>query len=409
MRGVGLVYHLRRILNRAQDKGVLSKENAQLRSEQKKLRRSQALLTKNLHSSRKNQQALYSEIDNLQNAQNIILEQNKTLALKQKKLELQQTKLEEARIKFRHRTIDLFGKMIDLKKAKKTIAEQNARLELQTIELTAQKEKAAKFHQRFRQRTIELFGKMIDLKKAKKTIAHKNDELAQANATKDKFFSIIAHDLRNPISGFLNLTELMVTDLHKLNEEEKERFTKNLNTSAKNLHMLMENLLQWSRAQIGKIQSTPSQQPICPLLEEQIDILNTSIQQKQILIYLASSDAHNACFDRNLLGTVFRNILSNAIKFSHPEGSIYISTQINEKQLAIIIKDEGIGMSQEIQEKIFDIGTWHSQKGTCNEKGTGLGLIICKEFVELNNGSIEFKSALNKGTTFRILLPVTKQ
>jgi signal transduction histidine kinase len=382
-------------------------QNANLRTEKQKLRRQQTFILKNLHKSQQSRDKLTDELQNLLKAQEIILEQNESLAEKQIALEQQQAYLEQARLKFRKRTIELFGKMIDLKKAKKTIKQQNELLEKQKADLTREKEKAGKFYHRFRERTIELFGKMIDLKKAKKTITSQNKELAKVNATKDKFFSIIAHDLRNPIGGFLNLTNLLVEEYETLEEEEKRQFITSLNQSAKQLQQLMENLLHWSRAQTGTISYNPEFYSLKTLINEQLEVLRTNLQEKSLLVYLASSDDHIVYTDLPMMSTVIRNLLSNAIKFSHPGMSIHIRTQKNRDKTILTIQDEGIGMTKEKQEHLFALGSSQTQTGTCNEKGSGLGLLLSNEFVRQCGGALAVESAPKKGTTFTISLPAT--
>jgi len=408
MGGVNLAYRLRNLLQGLLSSRNLLKQNANLRTEKQKLRREQASMLKNLQYSKKTSEKLSDELHNLLKAQEIILEQNASLAEKQQALEKQQHNLEQARLKFRKRTIELFGKMIDLKKAKKTINHQKTQLEDQQNRLISEQEKAAKFYHRFRERTIELFGKMIDLKKAQKTITRQNKELEAVNTTKDKFFSIIAHDLRNPIGGFLNLTNLMVEEYDQLNDLEKKNFTLSLNQSAKQLHLLMENLLQWSRAQAGKINYAPKKYFLKELIEEQMEVLRTNIEEKSILIYISSSKDHVAYIDVPMMSTVVRNLLSNAIKFSHPNSAIHINTQRNNNFIQFKIKDEGIGMNTETQEQLFNLGSSRTQTGTNNEKGSGLGLILSYEFVKQCKGTLKVDSVPQKGTTFTIELPAAK-
>ncbi len=408
MGGVNLAYQLRTLLASMKSSSNLRKQNISLRTEKQQLRRKQVSMVKSLQRSHKTREQLSDELLNLLKAQEIILEQNASLAEKQQTLEKQQKNLEQARLKFRKRTIELFGKMIDLKKAKKTINEQNRQLQNQQTRLKLEQEKAAKFYHRFRERTIELFGKMIDLKKAQKTITNQNKELEAANATKDKFFSIIAHDLRNPIGGFRNLTSLLVEEYDQLKEEEKKNFITSLHHSAKQLHLLMENLLQWSRTQTGAINYSPKSYSVKDLIDEQAELLRTNIEEKSILLYTSSSKDHVALIDVPMMSTVVRNILSNAIKFSHPYSNIYIRTTSTEQSIQLEIKDEGIGMSKETQEQLFHLGSSQTQKGTNNEKGSGLGLLLSYEFVRLCKGTLKIDSEPNRGSTFTIEIPAAK-
>ena len=209
-----------------------------------------------LKKSQDEKEQLAKKIANLENAQDIIFEQFRELELQRLSIDKQQKKLEEASEKFRGRTIDLFGKLVDLKKAKKTISQQNEKLGKQQKEIEIHQELLEKSSHKFRERTIELFGKMIDLKKAKKTISGQKEEieihrekLKAINASKDRFFSIIAHDLRNPIAGFLNLTEVLSNNFEVFSEDESKEFIDVMNEASKQLYNLLDHLLQWSRAQ----------------------------------------------------------------------------------------------------------------------------------------------------------------
>ncbi|PLX14801.1 MAG: hypothetical protein C0597_09520 [Marinilabiliales bacterium] len=355
---------------------------------------------------------LTDKIESLEKAQDIIFEQFKTLEFQRFELEKQQKKLEEDSEKFRGRTIELFGKMIDLKKAKKTISQQNKKLEIQQKEIENQHALLENSSDKFRERTIELFGKMIDLKKAKKTISQQKEEienhreqLKALNASKDKFFSIIAHDLRNPIGGFLNLTEVLANNFDVFSEKESKEFIDVMNQASKQLYNLLENLLQWSRAQTGRISYEPQFISIRKMVDEAIDALMINIENKGIKININIDEKTVAYVDKNMITTVIRNLLSNAIKFTHSNGFISIRCKQTDNLIELSVTDNGVGIKKNDQEKLFRIDKHITTEGTSAEKGTGLGLILCKEFVAMNRGEIWVESEINKGATFIFTLP----
>ena len=369
-------------------------------------------LNKHLKESQEEKLKLSDKVANLEKAQDIIFDQFKTLELQRVELEHQQKKLEDASEKFRSRTIDLFGKMIDLKKAKKTISQQNEKLENQQKEIEKHQILLERSSEKFRERTIELFGKMIDLKKAKKTISQQKTEieshreqLKELNASKDKFFSIIAHDLRNPIAGFLNLTDVLSTNFSVLSETERKDFVEVMNQASKQLYNLLENLLQWSRAQTGNIKYEPQYIQLKKMVDNAIDSMMLNIENKKLNVNLHVNEEIVVFADENMVTTVIRNLLSNAIKFSNPDSSIQMRCVSNEKFIEFAVIDQGIGIKKETQDKLFKIDQHVTTDGTSEEKGSGLGLILCKEFIEKNGGTIWVESEINKGSAFIFTLP----
>lgn len=365
-----------------------------------------------LNESQKENTKLTVKIENLEKAQDIIFEQFKTLEFQRLNLEKQQKKLEEESYKFRGRTIDLFGKMVDLKKAKKTISLQNEKLENQQVEIETHQLLLEKSNQKFRKRTIELFGKMIDLKKAKKTISLQNEELEThrkqlkaLNASKDKFFSIIAHDLRNPIAGFLNLTEILSSNFEVFSEKESKDFIGVMNQASIQLYNLLENLLQWSKSQTNSIIHEPKLISVKYMIENTIETLMVNIENKNLKININVDEKLVAFVDENMITTVIRNLISNAIKFSHPDGKIMLRCIQKEDLIEVSVIDNGVGIKKEDQEKLFRIDQNATTLGTSKERGTGLGLILCKEFIEKNNGKIWMESDFNKGSAFMFTIP----
>ncbi len=231
--------------------------------------------------------------------------------------------------------------------------------------------------------------------------------LKELNATKDKFFSIIAHDLKNPLGAFKNVLELLYENFADFNKEELLEFIEPLRESSKQIFSLLENLLFWARTQTGAIQIQPIDFNIRDLIVQNISLLKLQAENKNIEIY---SDCPNDLYvsgDINTLSTVIRNLISNAIKFTHPGGKVIVSAKEIKDFVVICVEDTGIGMSKETMDKLFRIDVHHTSLGTADEKGTGLGLIVSKEFVEANKGKIWVESEKDKGSKFYFTVPLS--
>jgi len=243
----------------------------------------------------------------------------------------------------------------------------------------------------------------------KDNISRMNSELESVNKTKDKLFSIIAHDIRSPIISLQNMTELM--DFY-IQENETEEFFKTVpqvNNAAKQLNLMMENLFNWSVSQRKNIPLNKSEFEIGDLIDSCIEVQQMSASMKQIKIEKNDPANFEVFADVNMMRSVFNNLISNAIKFTPHKGIIKIDLQIAENNANITISDNGIGIDQEKIDNIFNLDENKIRKGTDGEKGAGLGLIMCKEFTERNNGRISVKSTKGKGTRFLIELPVNKK
>ncbi len=328
-------------------------------------------------------------------------------------LELDRVISDRKIIKSKQRTIDLFGKMIDVKKARRIIKWQNEELEEKNTEILRQKKAVERTFQKFRKRTIELFGKMIDLKKAYKIIQQQNKEienqrklLHETNSSKDKFFSILAHDLKNPIAGFLGLTEMMARKMNELSPDVQQTFAETMHESSKQLYNLLENLLNWARSQTGSLHLKPEIIDLNEILDSTMRQVSMNAHLKKISIRKQEIASINVFVDEDTLNTILRNLISNAIKFSHSESFIDISVSQNESFASISVIDFGVGIAPENLDKLFKIDQTVSNTGTANEQGTGLGLILCKEFIEQNGGAIQVESVLKKGSTFTITVPL---
>ncbi len=206
-------------------------------------------------------------------------------------------------------------------------------------------------------------------------------------------------------NALLSLTGVMIEEYKDLTETEVKDMLETINDSANRGYNLLENLLLWSRTQLGGLKINPSLFSLKKLCDEIIDEINLSAKSKAISINNLSKEEHCAFADRNMMSVVIRNLLSNAIKFTNEKGKIDISSQMNEKNCNVCIKDNGTGIPKEDLDKIFKIESNYSRKGTKKEKGSGLGLIIVKEFMKKNSGSISVVSEINKGSEFCITLP----
>lgn len=338
------------------------------------------------------------------------------LLIEKHELEMNRIIIDRQNLKSKQRTIDLFGKMIDLKKAQKIITIQKKELERKNAEINRQKNALERTFQKFRQRTIELFGKMIDLKKAYNIIQQQKDEiekqrklLHETNASKDKFFSILAHDLKNPIGGFLGLTEVMADGMSDLSVEEQQNFAVLMHNSSKQVYSLLENLLHWARSQTGALQLKPKVLDLSDIIENVLNQAATNASLKQIQLKKNIPCSVKIFADEDTMSTIFRNLVSNAIKFSNDDSVVNITVTQNTHIATVSIADQGIGIAPEDIDKLFRIEHNPSRIGTAKEKGTGLGLILCKEFVEKNGGTIKVESELNKGSVFTITVPLAEK
>lgn len=242
---------------------------------------------------------------------------------------------------------------------------------------------------------------------AKKEVQNQNSRLEELNHTKDKFFSIISHDLKGPLNSLTSFSRLLIDHTDSMSRAEIQLLAKDLDKSVKNLLALLENLLEWSRTQTGDIDFTGEIFDLTELLQHNKDLLDSQARAKKITIKIDETRALPVKLHKQSINTVVRNLISNAIKFTPENGLIRVGVEIAKGRLQIFVEDNGVGMSKEVQEKLFRLDNKHSTKGTANEKGTGLGLILCREFVAKNGGSIHILSTPGKGSVFNLSFPVT--
>lgn len=240
------------------------------------------------------------------------------------------------------------------------------------------------------------------------TLQQTRKELKMINQTKDKFFSIIAHDLRSPFSGFLEFTQILLQDFDDFDREEIKEYLFELQKSSKTMYALIENLLTWARLNQGLIQFTPQHVILHELIEQTIELFSFRALQKKIALINQVDRNITAFLDSNIISTVLRNLISNALKFTFADGTIKISAHEDNKYIHIAFSDTGIGMSDDDLLKLFRIDVKFFNIGTERETGTGLGLILCKELIEKHGGAIWAESTVGEGTTFRFSLPKGK-
>ncbi len=243
-------------------------------------------------------------------------------------------------------------------------------------------------------------------RKMERLLTVRNNELKQLNATKDKFFSIIAHDLKSPFSSLMGFAEMLALNAESNNTKEVIEYSQIIHNSTKRLLNLVENLLQWSRTQIGTTEYNPSKIDISIQTHNIVSLLRLTAEEKDVVLSLKVERNLMAWADNNLYNTILRNILNNAIKFSRVGSVIYITAGIKNNMIEVSVADSGVGIRQENLERLFMVDSTFSTNGTFNEKGTGLGLVLCKEFIEINKGQIWAKSELEKGSTFYFTLPL---
>jgi PAS domain S-box-containing protein len=245
-----------------------------------------------------------------------------------------------------------------------------------------------------------------DRKEQELIIKNQNEELLRLNSSKDKFFSILAHDLKNPFSAIIGSSDLLLSRSEKNNTEEIDRYAKIINQSSKKALDILLNLMDWSQVQTGTIKFAPEALDVKILVEEAIALLGCNAEEKNISIQNMVQEKTFIFADKEMMSIVLRNLISNAIKYTHLEGVVSITSLQKQNEIVISVQDNGVGIAEEKIQKLFKIDGVHSTPGTKKEKGTGLGLILCKEFLEKNNGSIWIESAIDKGTTFHFSLPL---
>ena len=258
-------------------------------------------------------------------------------------------------------------------------------------------------------------GKLISvsdvtvLKKNEEILVENRNELRELNSAKDKLFSIIAHDLKNPFFGIIGLSDMVIEDYEEMGDDEKKEMIKEINQSAKETYRMLENLLDWARQQTGSVVFDPVNLNINELIGVTIEGLKAQAAVKHLTLELDLAPVLMVHADANMIRTVLRNLIMNAIKFSNPGGLIVLRSELAGHQAIIQVIDDGVGISEEDSRRLFRMDTSVRSLGTMGEKGTGLGLILCREFIQKHGGTISVRRNAGAGTTFWFTLPAIDQ
>jgi signal transduction histidine kinase len=245
-----------------------------------------------------------------------------------------------------------------------------------------------------------------DFKNAELAIKENERKLLQLNVDKDRFISILSHDLKSPFNNLLGLSEVLTEDIRKLDIAEIEDIANNIYKSARISYNLLEDILMWARTQQGKIPFKLQNLSFADICKNILEILNPNANAKNIAINYSAPNEINVFADIDMLKTVLRNLLSNAIKFTNKNGAIDIYAEENAGNVTITVSDNGVGIQPDNLTKLFDISEVLTTSGTAKETGTGLGLLLCKEFVEKHGGKIWVESEVGKGSDFKFTLPI---
>lgn len=256
------------------------------------------------------------------------------------------------------------------------------------------------------ERTADLFTQKEKLQIQTEKLKASNEDLRISNATKDKFFTIISHDLRSPFNCILGFANLLNNEYDSFDDAEKRKIINSVKKSSQSAYELLDNLLNWAHTQTGRININKETINLKELIEASVTYYKYNASKKNIEIIIDISPDITICTDRNTFMTIIGNLVNNAIKFTHEGGAVTVSSQENGDKFELHIADTGIGISSDVIKKLFMIDENISTAGTNNEKGSGLGLILCKEFIKQNGGEISVKSEVGKGSEFIISISV---
>jgi signal transduction histidine kinase len=245
----------------------------------------------------------------------------------------------------------------------------------------------------------------LELKRARDTINKQNAELKHLNDGKDRFFSIIAHDMRNPFSILMGFSNILHMRYDTMNDAKRKEYIAVLNTTCERVVNFLENLLKWGRVQLNKLEINPQKISLKKIFDDNILLLKENANQKNIELKTEISGECYAYADHEMIDLVVRNLISNALKFTGSGGIILLEARITEESTEVKVSDNGVGINETDMKKLFRIDGNHTTTGTANERGTGLGLILCREFIEKNGGKIRVESKPDIGSAFIFTIP----
>ncbi len=252
----------------------------------------------------------------------------------------------------------------------------------------------------------QLAAQNREIIRQKEELEKQKKELIDLNTTKDKFFSIIAHDLRSPITTLISLSEMLRTDIDLLTGKETHEILASLHDLSKSHLKLLDNLLQWARVQTGRMEANPEKFNLVRIIDQVVGFYTVTAFEKQVNLASSAEGEIMVFADKNMIRTVLRNLVSNALKYTAMEGAVVLGAKRLPDRIEVMVKDNGLGMAPEMVAKLFKLDQTFSTAGTADEQGTGLGLILCKEFIEKNRGTISVESVHGHGSTFRFTLPL---
>lgn len=335
----------------------------------------------------------------LKNTNIQLLKERSFIVEQQEILKQANTNLKEQNKKIEEYVKETSAQNKELKRINEQLLEKQTKIEEQSEELAAHSDNLREVNELLvqKQNLIQMQARILK---------ESNRELSLINSTKDKIFSIIAHDLRNPFHAVSGFSEILLRDYDKLPRNKIEKYLDIINRSSVNGNALLENLLNWSRAQTGRMVFEPVKFDLFILSKEITDLLETDALRKNIRLTLDIEPGIMVYADENMIKTVLRNLISNAIKFTEEQGEITIKSVKHQSHVEVAVIDTGVGIPEQNIKLLFNIDTNISTKGTAMESGTGLGLILCKEFIVRNGGTIWVESELDKGSTFKFTLPL---
>ena len=262
---------------------------------------------------------------------------------------------------------------------------------------------------RSKKRTNQMLAERnLQISNAIQKLSESENELQKLNRSKDRIFSVVAHDLRNPVAAVTGFSELLYDNFEEFTVETQKEYLLQILQGTQRIQNLLGNLLIWARSQMKAVKYEPEIVQVDDLMKECIRELKANLDHKKVACLVQMDNSCVVFADKAMIRTVFRNLINNAIKFSFPGGKIWLNSESSEQGCKILISDEGIGIQPEIQEKLFTASEVVSTPGTTGESGSGLGLLICKEFLERNMGTISVESESGNGSTFIVNLPATK-
>ncbi len=294
----------------------------------------------------------------------------------------------------------------DINKLQREIISKNKQLQKTNEELDKANDELLQLNEAIGGINKQLKANIEEINTLNDHLALKNEKLYELNATKDKFFGIIAHDLKNPFSTILGFSDLLLTNVYDYNKDKIFDYLKIISNSSKNAYHLLENLLVWSQSQSGKLAFNPTINNLSEAIKENIELIESQSAKKGIQVFTEVNAQYDAFFDVNMINTVMRNLLTNALKFTAPKGRVTVSAKQTENVCEVTVSDTGTGISPENLQKLFKIDSKFQKQGTDAEKGTGLGLILCKEFIEKHGGHIWAESRIGVGSDFKFTLPL---